>query len=182
MTLNEMIVGALQQLKRGSDSQTIDNYRGRFTQYANMAQQDLAKDFPLYRTDRVETMDGTLDVNGLSRWCMKVISVRQGIKNVSFDWNEANGLIAVAADGEIEVRYRYAPKPLENPTDVPDVPEQLHQCMVSYMVACDRAEGDPSTQGGASLYFEQYRDQKRGLMRGGMGTPYSYKIVNMERW
>ncbi len=182
MTLNEMIVCALDQMKRGSDSQTIDNYRGRLMQYANIAQQDLARDFPLYHTEDVLIEDGRLDVTKLSRRCVKIEAMWKGADAVRFTSVEKEGRILVASDGLCTVRYRYVPDALENPTDVPAVPEQLHQCIVTYMVACERAQGDPSTQRGATVYFEMYRDQKRALMRGGLGSEESYKIKNMERW
>lgn len=182
MTLNEIIVGALQQLRRGNDSQTIDDYRGRFTQYANMAQQDLARDFPVFRTDTVTLTNGAFDVNALPRWCTKLMEIRAGGKPARFDMDNETGKIWVEADGDIEVTYRYLPNPLENPTDSPELPLQLHQCIVSYVVASDKAEGDAATQGSASLYYQVYNEQKRILMRGGMGTPKSYKILHMERW
>lgn len=179
MTLNEIIVAALQQLKRGKDSQTIESYRGAFTQYANMAQQDLAKHFPQYRTDPVTLEDGGFAVSCLPRWCTKVIGVTQNGNPVAFDAGAETGLIAVAAQGEVLVRYRTLPRPLENTTDSPDLPAQLHPAIVSYVVASDRAEGDASTQGGSALYFRIYQEQKRQLLRGGYGTPGSYRIENM---
>lgn len=182
MTLTDIITRALEQLRRGTDSQTINDYRSRYTQYANEAQQDLAKDFPIYRYETVNVEDNTIDLNSLERWCTKLISIRKGAKDVAFDAADESGIISVSENGDIRICYRYLPKPLDNLTDVPDLPEHLHQCIVTYVVARDITEGDASTQGGASVYFELYRDQKRRLMRGGYGTPMSYKLVNMERW
>lgn len=182
MTLNEIIVAALQQMKRGRDAQTIDNYRGTFTQYANMAQQDLSKAFPQYRTETVTPVNRRFDVSELSRWCVKITDLTKDKKPIRFDRAEDVGIIQVYEDGDVDVRYRCLPLPMENATDKPDLPAQLHQCIVSYVVACDRSEGDASTQGGASVYFQLYNEQKRALMRGGYGTPSSYKIDNMERW
>lgn len=180
------MISALQQMKRGRDQQTIDNYRAAYTQYANMAQQDLAKAFPIYRTDTVELEEGGFDVSLLPRWCTKIISVRQK-KPLMFLLAEETGLISCwdkkgKAEGEVQVRYRCLPNPVENSTDIPELPEQLHQCIVSYVVACDRSEGDASTQGGASVYFQMYNEQKRNLMRGGLGAPETYKIENMRNW
>lgn len=176
MTLNEIIVSALQQLKRGRDSQTIDNYRGTFTQYANMAQQDLSKAFPQYRSDTVLLTDGVFHISALPRWCTKLINIQQNGKNVDFKMAVETGMIAVNASGEVAVRYRYLPLNMENATDSPDLPKQLHQCIVSYVVGCDRSGGDASTQGGASIYFQLYNEQKRDLLRGNMGVPETYRL------
>lgn len=176
MTLNEIIVSALQQLKRGNDSQTIDNYRGTFTQYANMAQQDLSKAFPLFRTDPVRLKDGMFHISELPRWCTKLYGITQDGKELAFDMAAETGMVAVNAEGEVAVRYRYLPINLENATDRPDLPPQLHQCIVSYVVGCDRSGGDSSTQGGASIYFQLYNEQKRSLLRGNLGIPGTYKL------
>lgn len=179
MTLNEIIVAALQQLKRGRDSQTIDGYRGTFTQYANMAQQDLSKAFPQYRTDRVRLENGRFAIGGLPRWCTKIIGITQDEKPVPYAADEETGMICAEAEGEVDVRYRCLPRPLENATDSPDLPGELHQCIVSYVVGCDRSQGDASTQGGASIYFQLYNEQKRALLRGHYGMPESYRIQNV---
>lgn len=182
MTLTDIIVSALQQTRRGDDSQTIKAYRDRYTQYANEAQQDLAKDFPIYRKENILIEGNTLDVSLLQRWCTKLLSITKDGKAIPFDASSDTGIIVVAENGEITVHYRYLPKPLENLTDVPEIPEHLHRCMVTYVVARDITEGDASTQGGASVYFQLYNDQKQKLMRGGLGTPSAYKIMNMARW
>ncbi len=180
MTLNEITVAALQQLKRGTDSQTIDGYRGTFTQYANMAQQDLAKSFPLYRTDKVRLRNGSFDVMDMLRWCVKVIAVEAAGKPAAYRADGRTGRVVVETqEQDVEVRYRCLPRHLENPTDITELPAQLHPCIVSYVVACDRSAGDSSTQGGASLYFQLYNDQKRKLMRGSYGIPESYNIENL---
>lgn len=179
MTLNEIIVAALQQLKRGRDSQTIDSYRGTFTQYANMAQQDLSKAFPQYRTDRVTLKNGRFAVDELLRWCTKIIDITQAGRAATYAADEETGLIRVEAEGEVDVRYRCLPKPMENATDSPDLPGELHRCIVSYVVGCDRSQGDASTQGGASIYFQLYNEQKRALLRGHYGMPESYRIRNV---
>lgn len=182
MTLSDIIVAALQQTRRGSDQQTIHNFEDRFTQYANEAQQDLAKDFPVYRTDEITVEEPLLDVNALPRWCTKLMAIWQKGRRVRFDADEATGLIRLNTSGDIRVTYRYLPKAMESLTDVPEIPEHLHQCIVTWVVGRDFSEGDPTTQGGASMHFQIYNDTKRRLMRGGMGTPGSYKIRNMERW
>lgn len=181
MTLNEIMVSALQQLKRGRDSQTIDNYRATFCQYANMAIQDLSKSFPQFKTESVELCDGAFNIEELSEFCIKLISVRADGIEQKFEMEHETGIVDVLSKSDItvDVCYRFVPKPLKNATDTPALPEQLHQCIVSYIVACERLEGDPSSQNGASIYFKLYNDQKRLLMRGGMGVPSSYDIKNV---
>lgn len=182
MTLTDIIVSALQQTRRGDDSQTIKEYRDRYVQYANEAQQDLAKDFPVYRKENIVIENNLLDVSLLQRWCTKILSITKNGKAVYFDATGETGIIEVAENGEVTVHYRYLPKPLENLTDVPEIPEHLHMAMVTYVTARDITEGDASTQGGASVYFQLYNEQKQRLMRGGLGTPAAYKIMNMARW
>ena len=136
----------------------------------------------MFRTDTVVLENGRFDVDDLPRWCTKITEVRAGGKPVKYDMDNQTGRILVDADGEVEVTYRFLPNPLKNSNDTPELPKQLHQCIVSYVVASDKAEGDTTTQGSASLYYQLYNEQKRILMRGWIGTPKGHKIINMERW
>jgi hypothetical protein len=172
-------MAALQQLRRGIDSQTFDVYRGAFTQYANIAQQDLAKAFAQYRTDTIRLQGGEFSIDSLPRLCVKLLHISRNGKSVAFEGGEQTGMIRADAAGDVAVRYRFLPKPLSNATDRPELPNQLHQCIVSYVVAAERSAGDASTQGGASIYFQFYNEQKRRLTRADMGLLECYRIENM---
>lgn len=178
MTLSEIIVSALEQLDRGSDPQLVTKFQGRFNQYANEAVQDLAKDFPLHTTESVSLLSGKFYTTDLSKWAVKILSITQDGKQVDWDEGEETGEIIVMATGSVNVKYKYLPEPMTNVSDRPDVPEQLHQCIVTYVVAREKGSGDPTTQGGASLYFQLYNEQKSKLTHKHLGAPSIYRFTN----
>ncbi len=164
MTLNDIIVAALRQLDRGHDSLTLDTWRDKFAHFANEAADDLAHTLALKRTDSAAVADGMIDTSLLPRGCFKIVSVSRGGKELPFLTGLGSGVVRVkAADGEADVKYVYAPKPMSSPTDVPEVPEICHGLIVTYVVGRERASGDASTQRGANVYFELYRAGKMRL-------------------
>ena len=178
MTLDGIITSALAQLDRGSDEQLVTKYKDKFVQYANEAQQDLAKAFPLHRTETVNLVDGKFYTTDLSRWAVRILNVIQKGNTVFFDHGGETGEIVCNATGAVSVKYRYLPNPMSNSSDKPDLPAHLHPLIVTYVVASERASGDPTTQSGAAHYFQSYANQKRDLMQNGYGTPSSYKLKN----
>ena len=179
MTLSEIIVSALEQLDRGSDPQLVTKFEGRFMQYANEAVQDLSKHFPMHKTDIVIS-DGKFYTTDLSQWAVKILSIKKDGRNTHWDLGEESGEIICEA-GELEVKYKFVPKPMVNASDTPTIPEQLHQCIVTYVVAREKGSGDPTTQGSAGMYFQLYNDQKRKLSQTYLGAPSSYQFIN-RRW
>ena len=63
--------------------------------------------------------------------------------------------------------YRYVPRSLEIPSDVPELPEYMHGLIVTYVVARERMSSDTSTQKGASAYMEIYEMLKARLISSG---------------
>lgn len=80
MTLNDIIVSALAQLDRGHDAQTMDLWRDKFTRFANDAILDLAAAAKPTRSETVNVTDGALDLNSLSRACLKPLCVKRAGK------------------------------------------------------------------------------------------------------
>ena len=83
MTLNEIVVAALEQEDRGHDAQVVDKYKDKFRQYANEAVIDLAGSLGIYRTDTVTVTDNVLEMDQLSRSCTKILSVTQDGESVT---------------------------------------------------------------------------------------------------
>ncbi|MDD3919918.1 MAG: hypothetical protein PHO41_01885, partial [Eubacteriales bacterium] len=164
--LNEIIVSALSQLDRGHDGQTIDTWRSKLGHFANEAALDLAHCLQLRETEAAQVVNGEIDLDTLSRRCHKVLEVRQESAPVSFYPGSATNRIRIdGTDGEASVLYRYLPAPMQNPTDVPGIPEWCHGLIVTYVVGRERAGGDVSTQRSANIYFEIYNAGKRNLRR-----------------
>lgn len=177
MTLTDIVTGALQQLGRSSDRQTMDTWEKQLTAYANEAVMDIAKTVGLHRSEPVEVADGEIDLSALERSCIKVISVKQNGEHVFFRAGSATNKIAVLAEGPVVVDYRYKPQDLSNSTDKPEVPLHTHSIIVTYVVARERMSQDVSTQGGANPYFEMYHS-KLNALRSNSGEPDKYKITN----
>ena len=183
MTLNDIIVSTLAQLDRGHDSQTIETWRGKLTGFANEAMLDLATMLQLRRTDTVTLANGILDTLTLPETCVKVLSVLKGGATLPvYPGPTSTQLRVTAPDGTVDVHYRYLPKDMENPTDVPDLPSFCHSLITTYVVARERAAQDPSMQRGASIYFELYNAGKRSLREAiGLGVGgRTQQIIN--RW
>lgn len=183
MTLNDILVAALMQLDRGHDAQTLDIWRDKLTRFANDAVVELAGTVKPQRTETVLlTGDGFL-LSDLSRRCVKLLCAKKNGKRLGFLAELGNGRVRIApsADREqqAEITYQYLPPELSSPTDVPELPEQCHPLIVTYVVGRERASGDPSTQRGANVYFQMFQAGKSAL-RPHLGDAENYRILN--RW
>lgn len=181
MTLNDIVVSALAQLERGHDAQSLDVWRDKLTRFANDAVLDLASAFRLRRTETVPHENGLVLLDALSRACLSVLSVSQAGKKLDYSFGEAGDRIYVRNAGaeELEVCYRFAPKTVSAPTDVPEVPEWCHGLIVTYVVGRERASGEVNLQRGGNVYFQMYEAGKRQI-RPHPGDGAAYGIVN--RW
>lgn len=179
MTLYELITGALHELERPTDEVTVAAWRDRLTAYANEAVTDLSRTFHLWRRDPVVFTDGQADLNELPFPATKVLGVeREGVR-LPFCYGTDTRTLTLKnlPDGIATVVYRYAPKPLKEDTDVPDLTELCHPLIVLYMVARDRSHGDTYAVNTAKLNLSLYEAQKRKL-RTDLDEPYRYRIYN----
>lgn len=178
MTLNDILVSALAQLERGHDAQTMELFRARLTDYANDAQDDIARELLFSKKETVAPSAGIVDIESLSRDCIKVEKVTQLGGEVRFR-ESGTGTIELPYDAPAEITYRCLPQKLASPTDEPEIPAHTHGLMVLYVVGRERMAGDVSTQRGANIYLSMYEAAKSRL-RPHMGDPAGYRIIN--RW
>lgn len=181
MTLNDIIVSALAQLGRGHDAQSLDVWRDKLARFANDAVLDLAEAFRLRRTESVAHENGLFFLEALSHACLSVLSVSQNGKKLEYSFGEAGDCVyARGADAsELVVCYRFAPKSVSAPTDVPEVPEWCHGLIVTYVVGRERASGEVNLQRGGNVYFQMYEAGKRQI-RPHPGDGAAHRLVN--RW
>ncbi|HWS31050.1 MAG TPA: hypothetical protein VN512_13170 [Clostridia bacterium] len=165
-------------MQLGRDPQTIEDYADRMTTYANDAILDLADACKPIRTDVVAAVNGTINLSALPRTCLKILGVF-GDKEIEFRTSNFNTIAIMGADGTYSVTYRYAPKPLCGQTDVPEIPENLHGLITTYVIARERSATDAGNQRGANVYFEIYNAGKRAI-RPHYGEKDAYTIKN--RW
>lgn len=179
MTLNDMIVAALAQLDRGHDAQTIETWRARLTRFANEGAADLAYAVKLRRTDTVTSDDGTVDLDSLPRPVVRLTKVERGGREVKWDAGEMSRVISTGAAGDIKLTYQCLPAEMENPTDVPEIPERYHGLLVAYMVGRERMSGDADMQRGGTVYLSMYEaGRKRILSQPDIPNAYSF----LNRW
>lgn len=176
MTLNDIIASALAQLDRGNDAQTVEAFRARLTGFANEAQSDIARAMGFRRTDTVHPHNGLVEINELSRDCIKVVKAVQLGREVRFMRGDT-GIIALPYNDTAEITYICDPKPLASPSDVSELPPYTHGLIVNYVVGRERMAGDTSTQRGANIYLSMYEAAKSRL-RPHIGDGESYRIVN----
>lgn len=163
MTLNEIIAAALTELGRGHDARSVESFRGKFTQYANDAICDIASCIPLIRRETQTVCGSTVDTFDLDRPCLKVLSVAKDGRPIDFQYQEASGLVCVRAKGAVEVTYRYMPRTLRNPSDIPEIPDYMHGLIVSYVAGRERMSGDTGSQHGSDMYLSMYEAEKQRL-------------------
>ena len=181
MTLAEITASALQRLHYGSDTQTVETYRDAFADYANRAIRKIAARFKQNRKDTVQLSDAdTFNVNDLSRECIRITEVRANGSSIDF-WQDVPGSGEFSCDTDadsVDVVYRFVPKPLENTIDVPELPGHLHDMIVYYVVACERAGGDPGTQKTSSVDFQLFNACLADIRPASRGEPRSFKLNN----
>ncbi len=177
MTLVNIITRALIELGRGTDAQSTEAWRDKLLLFANDAVTDLAEYLELRRTDPVTAADGKFSVSDLSRPCLKVVSVMQNGRAVSFTQSGSSKEVAVSSNGELQVEYRYAPKEMANDIDSPDVPENLQGLIVSYVVYREHLTADPTMQRRADAFYQLYETGKRKA-RKTLGESDTYSIYN----
>ena len=179
VTLREMMTGALVQLDRGADAQTMEQWRDKLTRFLNDALVDLAFELQLRRTDPLQLTGGTADTAELPRQCVKVLSLRRDGVRYPFYYGAGTSKLHVPGlgDGPVEITYRYLPAVLDADTDAPEIPAQWHSAMVTYAVGRERAAGDAASIQAAKVCFELYQAVKRS-MRTHLGEAEAYRIVN----
>lgn len=180
MTLNEIIVASLERLDRGNDNQTIDHYRAKFTDNANKAVKIIAKQYRGCRKETMALTDGAFSTDDLSRECLKIVEVRDGGKQVDFyqDVDGTGTVTCVTGAASVDVLYRFLPRPMSSTSDVPEIPNHLHDIVPHYIVACERCGGDPDTQGTASADFQLFNARVAEIESCKLGAPRSYKLLN----
>lgn len=179
MTLKELLTGALLQLDRGTDAQTLESWRDKLTRYLNDAMIDLTSELQPRRSDTLTLTNGVLDLTQLPRSVVKVIALSRADTRLPFYYGAGTELLRVPAvtDGEVQVTYRFMPPALKVDTDVPELPEWSHGAMIGYAVGRERASGDAGSIASARACFELYNASKR-MMRAHRGELDAYAIEN----
>lgn len=181
MTLNEIMVSSLQRLRYGTDTQTVENYRDVFADYANRAVRMIAERFKQNRKETVRLSDDdTFNVAELARECIRITDVRASGASIDY-WQDIPGSGVFSCDtgaDSVDVVYRYVPKRLENIIDVPELPTHLHDMIVHYVVACERCGGDPDTQGTASADYQMFNSALSQIHPASRGEPRAFKLNN----
>ncbi len=179
MTLKELLTGALLQLDRGTDAQTLESWRDKLTRYLNDAMIDLTNELQPRRSDTLPLVGGQIDLSQLPRGAVKVIALSRDGTRLPFYYGASTETLRVPAveDGDVLVTYRYMPEPLKVDTDVPDLPEWSHGAMIGYAVGRERSSGDAASIAAARACFELYYAAKR-IMRAHRGEMDAYAIEN----
>ncbi|MBR0426212.1 MAG: hypothetical protein IJK01_08865 [Clostridia bacterium] len=165
MTLLQLLHAALDELERPHDEATLALWRERLTVYANEAISDLYTTFRPWRRETLTPENGVLTLSNLSLPCSKVLGLEQNGVRIPFHYGTDTGELIVPGWGNepLTVVYRYAPAILRNDSDLTSLPAVCDPLVVLYMVARDRAHGDPAAQNGSRLRLSLYEAQKRRL-------------------
>ena len=182
MTLDELIVSALRRLDRGTDTQTIQAYRPVFTVYANKACKKIAEEYKACRKETVALdADHSFNVTSLQRGCYKIMGIKDSKKDWLEFWQDPPGsgiVVCDTTDASVSVTYRYVPRELTSTVDIPELPEMFHDIIPYYIVACERAGGDPQTQSTASVDYQMFNDQLASICASHLGEFRAYELKN----
>ncbi|MBS7356997.1 MAG: hypothetical protein KIG86_11295 [Eubacteriales bacterium] len=182
MTLNDIIYAALRQLERGTDAQTVDKFRRVFTDYANSGQRRLANRFKVTRLETVTLDDmGRFNVDSLERSCVLIEKITDG-NGAEMSWGEiVTGLIEVTngANADVNVYYRYMPREMSSPTDVPELPSYMHSAIPYYVVGCQRCGSDADTQATAGAHFDLFNREVSDIYSQHYASKDAYTLKNM---
>jgi len=195
MTLNEIMASALQRLGRGNDPQTIEAYRDVFADYANEAVRQIAERFIAQLAEEVTLQTADEDsrypglryvkMSDLTHKCRRIerievggvprmyIQVPQGSAEF-FVYLKSKELDAY---DKAVVYYRPIPATLENTVDVPEVPEYTHYLIVHWIVAMERAGGDPNMQGTSGIDFQLFNQGLNSITNAHYGEPRGNRLL-----
>ena len=166
MTLQDIVTQALHRLKRSSDSQNLQKYQPEFLFSVNEGVKLIAARYHQSRKDTVALTSGVFTKTLLSRKAYEIIDVLAADKSVTFSEEYAgSGTYEVDTDEtSVAVIYRFVPAELSNSIDEPEIPEEFHGMLVNYVVANERANGDPSLQSAAKTDFDLFYSKLNNIV------------------
>ena len=177
MTLISIITDALTTMGRSTDAQSMEAWKNKLTIFANDGAKDVAKFLQLRDTETITATDNQIDINDLSKTCVKVCSVKQNGSELDFNQGDSFDHINVGTDGEVSVEYRYLPPEMKEDIDKPGIPEYLHDLLVPYVVFREHQTADPTMQRRSDSFWQTYY---RGLMdaKRNQGENNTYQLKN----
>ncbi len=178
MVLSELIEQALAELDHPVDTAARPLWEEKLKRFANEAQDDLFAALRPWRRETVTLTDGTIDLAALQSDVSKVLGVeRAGLRLPFYYGADTNTLrLKGVADGPVAVVYRYAPCPLAEPTDEPQLPSVCHPLIVLYMVARFEMHNDAQGLSHANMLLSLYETRKRRL-RMNHDEPSGYDLI-----
>lgn len=177
MTLISIITNALATIGRSTDAQSMEAWKQKFTIFANDGARDIAVKLNLRKTDTVTAVDHQIDISDLSAECVKIVSVKQGDSELTFNMGPDSRHVDVGVDGDVDVEYRYLPPKMEDDIDQPGIPDQYHDMIVTYVVYKEHMTADPTMQRRMDAYYQDYMTAISAA-RKTLGEDDTYKIYN----
>lgn len=177
MTLISIITKALITMGRSTDAQSMEAWKDKLTLFANDGAKDIAVFLQLRETETITAEDKQIDINDLSKTCVKVINVKQNGSELTFNQGTDSDHINVGTDGLVTVEYRYLPADMAEDIDQPGIPDQLQRLLVPYVVYREHMTADPTMQRRSDMFYQTYY---QGLMdaRKNKGEVNTYQIKN----
>lgn len=177
MTLMQIITSALREMGYEPDAQNIETFRRKFTLFANEGLNELSRAMELRRTDTLTITDGEISIEELPYNCVKIIEVAQNGTSLDFYRGSSTTHIKVSTTGDVQVEYRYVARPLSSDTDVPGIPESLHNLLVIYICAREYSTANVDTQDRSKIYYSMYMKGKAAAQQD-YGEVETYTIKN----
>ena len=165
MNLQQLIAATLTELRRPDDDASLEAFGPRITGYINEGIIDLCMSYQPTAMQEVVISDGRIDLDALSKPCVKALRLTIGGTDVRFCYAlAANTLITDAVnEGTGVLYYRYGIPALLHAEDVPELPDELTQLLVCYAAAREQMSGGTAAASGAKLGLGLYESMKRRI-------------------
>lgn len=177
MTLVSIISQALVTMGRSTDAQSMEAWKDKLTIFANDGAKDMAEYLQLRETEPLTATDNQIDINDLTKTCIKICNVKQGDNELEFNQGKDSEHVDVGVDGEVTVEYRYLPPDMAEDIDEPGVPAYLHHLLVPYVVFREHMTADPSMQRRSDMFYQTYINGLQDAKKT-HGETNTYKIKN----
>lgn len=182
MNLLTILHKSLSLIGLPDDEDTLELWRPRLMHWCNEGLIDLGLTLrPWYRESLSADGDERVYTDDLAYRCVKVLAVKKDGKRLLFYYGSTPFTLIVPGvqkGDPIEILYRYMPRELEDDTDVPELPESVHELLVTYIVGREKSQLDTGAFNVGRYSLALYEKGKKSWIRN-QSPPEENQFYNM---
>jgi len=175
VTLSDIFNLAMQRLDE--DKEDFPEYSDQFHNYVNMGYQIALREYYKPRKDFVFVTDDDGRVSLIDLGIIRIVSLRDGnFRPVRYVLEEDGEFIRTGEkEKELHAVCEVECKMLVNMTDVPVLPEYVHDALVDYICYQHLSSGNLGKQAKAQFYRQNFYEKMRAIRPQGTGSVTAYK-------